>query len=109
MVYFQKIFNIFNQGDKRQGFFLLYLLLYIIVCLLFLNITIYYSIKLENIFLHNGSIKVGDFGFAREIPVGPKALAQTWCGSLFTMAPEVIEGAGHGIKVDVYSIGVIFY
>jgi len=31
------------------------------------------------------------------------------CGSLFTMAPEVILGVPHGIKADIYSLGVIFY
>ena len=36
-------------------------------------------------------------------------MGTTWCGSLFTMAPEVIQGINHGIKADVYSLGVIFY
>jgi serine/threonine protein kinase len=47
--------------------------------------------------LHNGKCKLGDFGFAREVPKG-KDLAKTWCGSLLTMAPEVIDGKkGYGI------------
>lgn len=58
---------------------------------------IHRDIKLDNIFLHNGKCKLGDFGFAREVPKG-KDLAQTWCGSLLTMAPEVIDGKkGYGI------------
>ncbi len=69
-------------------------------------LTLIASIKLENIFLHNGQVKLGDFGFAREIPSG-KDVAKTWCGSLYTMAPEVIEGKPHGIQVDVYRYLII--
>lgn len=58
---------------------------------------IHRDIKLDNIFVHDGVCKLGDFGFAREVPKG-KDLAQTWCGSLLTMAPEVIDGKkGYGI------------
>lgn len=59
--------------------------------------------------MHNGVCKLGDFGFAREVPKG-KELAQTWCGSLLTMAPEVIDGKkGYGIQADIYSLGAVFY
>ncbi|KRW99278.1 Protein kinase-like domain [Pseudocohnilembus persalinus] len=70
---------------------------------------IHRDIKLDNIFLHDGNCKLGDFGFAREVPEG-KNLAQTWCGSLLTMAPEVIDNRhGYGIAADIYSLGAILY
>lgn len=67
---------------------------------------IHRDIKLENLFLKDGVVKLGDFGFARELQ-GKYAI--TWCGSLFTMAPEVIESRKHGKEVDIYSLGVILY
>jgi serine/threonine protein kinase len=64
------------------------------------------DIKLENIFLKGDKVKLGDFGCSRVVK---KQLGQTYCGTVNTMAPEVIEGKKHGKEVDVYGLGVIFY
>lgn len=46
------------------------------------------SIKCDNIFLNDGVVKLGDFGFNRELKEGD--YATTICGTIETMAPEVL-------------------
>ena len=52
-------------------------------------------------------MKIADFGFSRILQKGD--LAETGCGSLYTMAPEILKGNQYGVKVDVYSLGVVLY
>jgi len=47
---------------------------------------IHRDLKLANILLHNGNIKIADFGFARILEAND--LASTILGSPLTMAPE---------------------
>ncbi|KAK7097134.1 hypothetical protein V1264_004153 [Littorina saxatilis] len=51
------------------------------------------------------SLKLGDFGLATELD---EAL-YTVCGTPTYVAPEVIAEVGYGVKVDVWSAGVITY
>lgn len=76
------------------------------------------DIKLENIFLmktqenNYGTVKVGDFGFARMLDnedSNASLPATTYLGSPLTMAPEIAERKNYNQQVDVYSLGVIFY
>ena len=46
-------------------------------------------------------------GFAKKIT--SEYLAKTQCGTPLFMAPEVLLGKEYGRKVDVWSIGTIFY
>ena len=65
------------------------------------------SLKLENIYLHNGKIKIGDFGFAA---VYDEAEPPTQSlGTPIYMAPEVLSGTPYDTKCDVYSLGVVLY
>lgn len=50
---------------------------------------------------------MGDFGYAREIKDTDQA--KTWCGSLLTMAPEIIEDKSYTNAADIYSLGAVFY
>lgn len=67
------------------------------------------DIKLENLFLHNDTLKLGDFGFAKI----DKNFAHSKLGSKFNMAPEIIlhlnEDVTYNYKIDLWSIGCVFY
>jgi serine/threonine-protein kinase ULK/ATG1 len=54
-----------------------------------------------------GTLKIADFGFAREI--NPGALAETLCGSPLYMAPEILEAKKYDAKADLWSVGTILY
>lgn len=63
--------------------------------------------KLANILLHNGIIKIADFGFAKLL--GNDTFTNTMLGSPLNMAPEVLEGSEYNNKADIWSIGTCFY
>lgn len=53
-------------------------------------------------------LKIGDFGLATEVlKMGIKKY--TVCGSPAYMAPETLLKQGVDYKVDLWSLGVIFY
>ena len=51
-------------------------------------------------------VKIGDFGLAIK---KRKKLRQTVCGTPNYMAPEIVAQKGHGLEVDIWSAGCIFY
>lgn len=70
---------------------------------------IHRDIKLENIFLHNEILKLGDFGFAKM----NIDFTTSWLGSKLTMAPEILlnlnNSSFYDYKCDLWSIGCVFY
>lgn len=73
---------------------------------------IHRDLKPMNILISEGNIKIADFGLAK---IGEDE-AKTCLGSCLYMAPEVWQNRGKGgsgkaydEKVDVWSIGIIFY
>jgi serine/threonine protein kinase len=64
------------------------------------------DLKLSNIFLHDETVIIGDFGFAKT----GKDMTGTVLGTPLTMAPELIAGkASYSSKADLWSLGVIVY
>ena len=59
----------------------------IILILIFIFI---HSLKLANILRHNGTLKIADLGFAKELK-SDKDLVKTILGTSLTMAPEVLD------------------
>ena len=75
-------------------------------CLIGNNI-MHRDFKLANILLHNGVVKVADFGFSKiqnEIETN-----KTILGSPLNMAPEMFKGESYDLKADVWSLGVCLY
>jgi len=86
---------------------------------------IHRDIKLANIFLHfpdiaskNNSrpiVKLGDFGFARELTVGDilvppeTSIEMSNIGSPLYMAPEVIYSQAYNFSADIWSLGSVLY
>jgi len=67
------------------------------------------DVKSQNVFLTGqGMVKLGDFGVAKKLEE-TGALAQTMIGTPTVLAPEVCECKPYGSKVDIWSLGVVFY
>ena len=73
-----------------------------------LNI-VHRDIKPENLLVDkNGKIKIVDFGLSNDY--SNKELLSTACGSPFYAAPEMIKGEKYnGLKVDIWSSGIVLY
>lgn len=71
---------------------------------------IYRDIKPTNMgFDANGTVKLFDFGLAREIPSDPNHLMTGATGSCRYMAPEVALSQQYGLPADVYSFGIFLF
>jgi len=69
------------------------------------------DVKPENLLLCNAfddsSIKIADFGFAREIHQG--VMLNRLCGSSQYLSPEILKGENYGKTVDMWSCGVVIF
>ncbi len=53
-------------------------------------------------------MKLTDFGLSKE-RFARDALTYSFCGSPEYMCPEMLTGAGHGLAMDVYTLGALLY
>lgn len=74
---------------------------------------IHRDVKLENLLLHDGLLKISDFGVAK---LGKERTKTRLVGTILTMAPELMqicdideENPNYCSKVDLWSIGVVYY
>lgn len=73
------------------------------------NRIIHRDIKEKNIFFDNYyNIKIGDLGLGVILEEEEEYITG-YCGTLSSMAPEVIERLPYSYKVDIWAFGCIFY
>lgn len=72
------------------------------------NGIIHRDIKPENILIHNGEVKLCDFGFSRVVK-DQLELFNTMCGTPLYMSPEILFLEPYSMKSDIWSLGILFY
>ena len=55
----------------------------------------------------NVDVVIADLGFAKQLQ--DTDLTKTMCGTPLYMAPEILKGLPYSSKVDVWSLGAVFY
>lgn len=72
------------------------------------NGIIHRDLKPENILIKDTSLKIADFGFAKNLENGSSIL-KTLVGTPAYMAPQILKEERYTYKCDIWSIGVLTY
>src|SRR5262249_3491237 len=66
------------------------------------------DLKPGNVFLENGTVKVGDYGLSKSISTSQRTAQTMSVGTVHYMAPEISTG-NYNKQIDVYAAGIILY
>ena len=72
------------------------------------NNILHRDIKPENILLHNGIVKICDFGFSIIIKENLQMFS-TICGTPLFMSPEILFLKPYTIKSEIWSLGILYF
>jgi len=67
---------------------------------------IHRDLKPENVMLHEGVVKVCDFGWS--VYRGSQ-LRTTFCGTPLYLSPEILMGNSYDESVDIWTLGIMLY
>ncbi|XP_056381988.1 serine/threonine-protein kinase Nek11-like isoform X2 [Hyla sarda] len=101
-----------QQKDKGENLTEGHVMEWLIQLLLGVNylherLVMHRDLKTRNIFLKNGTLKIGDFGVSRIL--AQSDMATTITGTASYMSPEVYSNTGYNTKSDIWSLGCILY
>ena len=66
------------------------------------------DLKPGNIFIDEGTVKIGDYGLSKFISCSRRSGQTQSVGTFHYMAPEIGQGT-YGKEIDVYALGIILY
>src|SRR3990172_4943193 len=66
------------------------------------------DLKPGNIFLDDGTVKIGDYGLAKFISCSRRSGQTESVGTVHYMAPEIANGR-YGREIDTYALGIVLY
>ena len=67
---------------------------------------IHRDLKPENIVMHEGVVKVCDFGWSVHLD---NKMRTTFCGTPLYVCPEILKGNEYDEKIDIWSLGIMMY
>ncbi|EAR98139.2 protein kinase (macronuclear) [Tetrahymena thermophila SB210] len=73
------------------------------------NKIIHRDLKLENVLISNGKVKLCDFGCATFCDNPPYQRRRSFCGTLDYVSPEMIQDQIYDKEIDIWAIGVITF
>jgi hypothetical protein len=66
------------------------------------------DLKPGNVFIENGTVKIGDYGLSKSIGTSQRTAQTQSVGTVHYMAPEISTG-NYNKQIDIYAAGVILY
>ena len=66
------------------------------------------DLKPGNIFIEDGTVKIGDYGLSKFISASRRSGQTGSVGTVHYMAPEVANGR-YGKEIDMYALGIVLY
>ena len=67
------------------------------------------DLKPANILIQAGKLKIGDFGFARNLENGESTVLKSIVGTPLYMSPQILNHQVYTNKSDLWSVGLIYY
>jgi eukaryotic-like serine/threonine-protein kinase len=72
------------------------------------NGIVHRDLKPGNIFIENGTVKVGDYGLCKFMSGSTRSPQTQSVGTVHYMAPEISTG-NYGKQIDIYAVGIMLY